>query len=411
VNSLAPEVCAETLLSDEKRNVRIFHVTSWLTRQGGGIPPVIWSLTREFRELGMKAFVAGLRDEFLGADCGHDEVLFVAGKVLGPGSFGYSRELGDTLSGRLGSNSVVHSHGLWMHSGVAARNASINANVPLIISPHGMLEPWALANSKWKKCMAANLFENRNLRSAQCLHALCEAEAENFRAYGLKNPIAIIPNGIEPAEFNAMPAYEQIESVHPSFKNKRRLLFLSRIHPKKGLEHLLQGWRKVVADFPNWQLVIAGGGEAQHEAHTRALVKKLGLDGNVTFPGPVYGEEKRIALGGADAFVLPSFSEGFSIAILEAAASGLPVLITPQCNFPELVSAGGGFEMEPNVAGCESGLRQLLSLLPEQRKEMGRKARNLIHVNYTWRRVARKMLEVYCWLLNQGPRPGFVFTD
>jgi poly(glycerol-phosphate) alpha-glucosyltransferase len=155
-------------------------------------------------------------------------------------------------------------------------------------------------------------------------------------------------------------------------------------------------------------LVVAGPGEGGHEEEMKRLTAELGLEPRVCFTGPLQGQEKLAALAGAELFVLPSFSEGFSMAVLEAAAAGLPVLLTPQCNFPELVRASGAIEVSPDVAGCEAGLRELLGLPDAERRLMGQRGKDLVARSYTWPRIVEQMLSVYHWLLEGGTPPACV---
>jgi glycosyltransferase involved in cell wall biosynthesis len=384
---------------------RVAHVTSWLSLEGGGIPPVIGGLVRENSRSGIGCMVAGLRDELASAGEPFPGTKTVMGNTIGPNSFGFSPQLKSRLAAETKGSFVIHSHGLWMHPGVIARELANSAGIPLVISPHGMLEPWALVNSRWKKRFAAMLFENHNLRSASCLHALCGAEARNMRDYGLRNPIAIIPNGVDLEQFNPLPSYEAITEEFPVLRGKKRMLFLSRIHPKKGLPHLLKAWQKLGPEFGNWTLLIAGGDQNGHAQEIDSLSKQLRLENAVVFLGPLRGEAKKRALAGSDAFVLPSFSEGFSMAVLEAAAFGLPVLFTPQCNFPELTANGGAIEVQPNEADCLTGLRQMFSLSAGQLKGMGSRGKMLIQRKYTLPACAARMAAVYAWLLNLGPMP------
>lgn len=386
----------------------LLHITSWLSRRGGGIPPVIWALARESRRLGLAVEVAGLQDEFLSADALPAGVTLLAGHVAGPRGLGYSTGLRRLVGDRPRPGGIIHSHGLWMYPGLLARQRSEKSRCPLMLSPHGMLEPWALKRSRLKKRLAAHFFEGRNLHFAHCLHALCVPEAENFRRYGLRNPIAIIPNGVDLAEGDPMPDYDAVTQWVPEAKGKQRVLFLSRLHPKKGLPNLLRAWQRLAERFGGWFLLIAGPEEAGHEAELKLLASELGLARSVKFLGPVYGGEKRQLLAGADVFVLPSFSEGFSMAILEAAAAGLPVLLTDQCNFHELAAAGGAVEVSPDQAAVEAGLKRLLELSEAQRIDMGRRGMDLVSGSYTWPAIARQMLQVYEWLLGAGPVPGTV---
>jgi len=395
---------------------QVIHVTSWLSRQGGGIPPVVWALARETNQRGFPCSVFGLRDQWVEEDCVGHHLPFATGTVLGPKALGFSPALSAQLRTAVRPGGIVHSHGLWMHPGATARKCASRARGPLVISPHGMLEPWALNHSRLKKKLAAWWFEDKNLRQAACLHALCAAEADNFRRYGLKNPIAIIPNGVDVPDSgkqksetgNQTTAAGTLAEKIPKLKGRPCILFLSRLHPKKGLSNLLQAWQRVAHDFRDWRLLIAGAGQPAYEQELRDLAKNYGLEKSVVFTGPVYGEDKRQLLAAADVFVLPSFSEGFSVAILEAAAAGVPVLLTPECHFPELVKAGAAFEMAPQASAIEGGLRQILELSEGQRKAMGRRGLELVKQSYTWPVIAGRMCEVYEWLAGNGPRPECV---
>jgi poly(glycerol-phosphate) alpha-glucosyltransferase len=371
---------------------------------------VVRALAGTMTQQGVKAEVFGLDDPWVKEDFANNAFPLMTGKVLGPATLGFSPDLKRQLQRHLTPRAVIHSHGLWMHPGISARKCAVRNRSPLVVSPHGMLEPWALQNSRWKKQLAGWLFENKNLRTANCLHALCAAEAENFRRYGLKNPIAIIPNGVDMPEVRGQRSEVRGPSTdhHLPSSDKKVLLFLSRLHPKKGLLNLLQAWKNMAPDFKDWQLLVAGGGEPAYEQELKAFSRGLILDQSVVFLGPLYGEEKKQILALADVFVLPSFSEGFSMAILEAAAAGLPVLLTGECNFPELSKANAAVEISPDSAGIESSLRQVLGLPEAQRNEMGRRGQVLVKQGYTWPLIARQMCQVYEWLLGSGPKPACV---
>ena len=432
----------------------VLHVTSWISRNGGGIPPVVWAYAREFARLGARCCVAGLDDEFVLEDCKPHRLPYLAAKLVGPRSFGFSSHLRGLLHKSLASGGVVHSHGLWMYPGVLARKIAGEIHCPLIVSPHGMLEPWALQNSWLKKNLALRLFESKNLHRADCLHALCHAEAQNLRQFGLRNPIAVIPNGVDlpqignqeaerrnqkseiknEFQLSAFPISAFKNGLRPLTSGKKVLLYLGRIHPKKGLVNLLKAWealRKAESTkhkAEEWVLAIVGLDQDGHEAELKRLATELGIPWSdirdqhqtnsisafsfqhfsVLFFGPQFGEAKAACYASSDAFVLPSFSEGFSMAVLEAAACGLPVLDTPQCNFPELAAAGGAIEAQPTVDGCAAGLRQMFSLSDLQRKNMGLCGRELIQKAYTWPAIAAEMAKVYAWLLRQGPKPDCV---
>lgn len=384
--------------------MNVAHVTSWLSRRGGGVPPVIWALARETTRRGHHVSVVGLNDEWVKDDCRPDGFPFHAEKFIGPAAFAFSPALKRQLLAQSSFPGIIHSHGLWMYPGHAARKSAAKNSSRLVISPHGMLEPWALNHSSWKKKWAERLFESKNLHEAHCLHALCQAEAENFRRYGLKNPIAIIPNGVDPEEPGSTNG-DAIAEKFPAIKGRRRILFLSRLHSKKGLTNLLQAWKKAAPEFADWQLLIAGSGDPAYENELRNLSGDLISKKSVVFLGPIYGQDKKQILGAADVFILPSFSEGFSMAILEAAAAGLPVLLTPECNFPELARANAALEISADAAGIEQGIRRILGLSPQEMKAMGQRGQELVRKSYTWPSIAAQMCGVYDWLAGKAEMP------
>jgi len=385
--------------------MKVLHVTASLSRLGGGIPPVVWELARHQSAAGAAASVAGLQDRYTAEDARPD-VPYRAAVSTGPAAFGYSRELGKLLHDHRAD--VVHSHGLWMHPGIEARRLARRSRAALVVSPHGMLEPWAIRRSRLRKLAAAWLFERSNVRSAGCVHALCRQEAAGIRAFSPRSAIAVVPNGVDLRDWAAMPGREAIAERFPEVNGRRRALFLSRIHPKKGLAHLLEAWARLGRLSDGWVLVVSGPDEGGHLRHIESLAESLGISRSVVFTGPLYGQAKLEALAGADVFVLPSFSEGFSIAVLEAAACRLPVLLTAQCNFPELAAAGGAVEVEPTAEGTLRGLRLLAGMTDAQRMEMGANGRTLVEFHYTWDAIATKMVDVYSWLLGGGPAPACV---
>jgi poly(glycerol-phosphate) alpha-glucosyltransferase len=274
-----------------------------------------------------------------------------------------------------------------------------------------MLEPWALAHSAWKKGLFRRVVEDRNLRSAACIHALCGQEAQGIRTLGFGAPIAVIPNGIdlegtrEAGSANAFPA------TYPEARGRRIILFLGRIHPKKGLPHLLDAWaelaRKERSKIEGWLLVIAGPDQMGHTAGNQARARALGISNDVLFTGPLYGDAKRAVLAAASGFVLPSFSEGFSMAILEAMAWHIPVLVTRQCNL-DVESLGAGFLAEPSAASVSEQLRRFLALGDKERRRMGERGRKVVEERYTWPTIARQMTQAYEWVLGGGQRPDCI---
>lgn len=319
----------------------------------------------------------------------------------------YSPALRTSLDAQVGAFNIVHNHSLWVLPTHYASAAAHRHGKPVVFSIHGALEPWAVAHSGWKKKIAARLFQNRDLSRAMCLHAVSANEVAGIRSYGLRNPVAIIPNGVDLADFDAMPPRHEADELFPSILNKKVVLFMARLHPKKGLRHLLRAWKALHSDFEEWHLLIAGPDDGER-APAEALVRELALERSVTFTGSLAGRAKYAALAAASVFVLPSFSEGFSMAILEAMAARLPVLITPGCNFPQAVEQGAGVGVTPDAQGTEQGLRRMIQMSDQQRRDMGDRGRQLVEGNYTWDAVAGQMIQVYQWMQAGGSPPPTV---
>lgn len=299
---------------------------------------------------------------------------------------------------------LLHLRGIWGPYGLAARLWRKQTGRPLLISPHGMLDPYALSISRAKKWIARILYADAMLRSASAMHALNRSEAEAFQRLGLAKPIAIIPNGVD-----VFPIAER----QPEEGRTRRMAFLSRIHPKKGLDQLIRGWRKALHDhsatMSGWKLTLAGWDDGGHLERLEALVVELGLEGSVTFPGPQFDDAKRAYLDSADAFILPSFSEGLPVSVLEAWERSLPVLMTDACNLPEGFAVGAAVRVEPDVASIAAQLGEFCARPQAERMAMGAKGRAMVQDGYGWESITDKYLELYDWLAGRrGSPPPFV---
>jgi len=312
------------------------------------------------------------------------------------------------VSGLARRADVFHSHGVWQFLNHHASEAAREAGIAHVISPRGAFSEWALGRSAWKKAVAGRLYVGRDLRQAACFHALTAGEARDIRAYGLRNPIAVIPNAVDLAPFASLPGRSSAWRRWPELRDKSVVLFLGRIHPIKGLANLIEAWRRVAPGCRRWHLVVAGPDESGQVRQLRAAVEEAGLQSCVTFAGLVAGDAKLGLLAAADVFCLPSFTEGFSMALLEALACRLPILITDRCHFDRARPDGCGCVVEPSPGGIERGLRQLLGLPSEALRRMGVRGRSIVEKEYTWRHVAGTMLAVYRWLLGRGDRPDVV---
>jgi glycosyltransferase involved in cell wall biosynthesis len=302
---------------------------------------------------------------------------------------------------------VVHMHGLWQGHTRRGARAARKAGVPYLIATHGMAEPWALRHKAWKKAIYTTLIEGKNLRRAACLHALSRPEIGHLRALAPGAPVAFVPNGVDLDPFDSLPGRGALEAEFPELAGKFVLLFFGRVHVKKGLDLLADALAAVAGRAPELHLLIAGKDDG---ALGRFLdrCKARGVASRVTCIGHVSGERARRVWAAADAFTLPSYSEGFSMAILEALACRLPVVTTTACHFPELDAAGGGIVVEPTAEGVTSGLRRLIECSSSERAALGMNGRALVERHYTWEQQARRLASVYAWLAGGGPAPEAV---
>ena len=408
--------------------MHVCHLTQSVSTHGGGISEAIRALATAQSIGGTFVSVLSPRDD--GGELKPwpaESIGWLRAQRL-PGLLRFP-DLHDHLDER--NPDLTHIHGLWTWLSVGVPRWAARHRRPTMVSPHGMLDPWALARSRWKKRAAAMAFENRHLASAACIHALCQSEADSIRAYGLKNPIAVIPNGMDLPE---------IGDRRSEIGDQRKfLLFLGRLHPKKGLINALIAWanfqtkNQAPSTKADWTFAIAGWDQDGHEADLKRLCHELGLsyadipasefvgplcgvpgpsslvelaveqsssqaqpqqqlmspseapshdqprtkdqgprtapqaqspsllspgsNSSVLFLGPAFGETKDALLRSASAFILPSFSEGLPMSILEAWAYRLPVLMTDHCNLPEGFDADAAIRIGSGIRSQESGGR------------------------------------------------------
>jgi glycosyltransferase involved in cell wall biosynthesis len=310
-------------------------------------------------------------------------------------------QLRTRFSGQLMQADGLHVHGLWeTHTSVATHIAR-SLRKPYILSAHGMLEPWALANKGLKKRLYSAFIERNNIENATCLHALTLAEADDYRRFGSRRPIAVIPNGVMlPATVDSSLFLD----AFPTLRKKRVVLFLGRMHVKKGIDLLVKAWADVARRFPDAVLVLAGPDCENTRATIESMVEQYGLSDHVVFTGMLAREMKWSALASAHSFVLPSYSEGLSVAVLEAMEMGLPVIVSDRCHLPEVEQYGTGWQIAANVPELTRVLEQMLSNSAVVNAEIGNRGRRLVYDRFAWPVVAAQMAELYRWVLG-GPRP------
>ena len=272
--------------------------------------------------------------------------------------------------------------------------------IPYIVTPRGMLEPWSLSQKKWKKKLAWWLYQRNDVQKSVCVFTTAKMEAEHVTNLGITTCKAVIPNGIETDSY---PCKTSVDVV------KKQVLFLSRVHVKKGIEVLFEVWKQIHPDYEDWQLLVIGNGEAEYIHSLENRVECLGLKESIKILPPVFGNDKIQIYQESALFCLPSYSENFGMAIAEAMSCGTPVITTTNCPWNILNDTKTGWCIDLNVDNLERALREALSMNPTELYDMGQKASKLIYENFDYRNVTRKTLKLYEWLLNGGEKPEFVY--
>lgn len=291
---------------------------------------------------------------------------------------------------------VIHAHGLWrMHSIYAARAAMHGPR--LVTSLHGMLSPLFLAHKWLRKRLFWHLAQRRALDASACLHATSELEAKDIRLLGFKQPICLLPHGVD------LP-------VAQSMRRRRRLLFLGRLHPLKGLDLLLRAWRSVEVEFPEWDVQIVGRGEPECVNQLKALASDLRVS-RVAFMDPVFGEAKAKLLAESGVLILPSRSESFGLVVAEALAAGLCVIVTSRSPWGTVESRGVGWTAHPDVSALADRLREVLRKPLPELERMGAAGRDWMRSDFSWSSISARWIDTYGWLGGRAPKPPWVSLE
>lgn len=272
--------------------------------------------------------------------------------------------------------------------------------IPYIVTPRGMLEPWSLSQKKWKKKLAWWLYQRNDVQKSVCVFTTAKMEADHVTNLGITTCKAVIPNGIEADSY---PCKTSVDVV------KKQVLFLSRVHVKKGIEILFEAWKRIHPYYEEWQLLVIGNGEAEYIHRLENWAKSLGVEDSIKILPPVFGDAKINVYQESALFCLPSFSENFGMVIAEAMSCGTPVITTTNCPWEILKETNTGWCVNLSLDNLERALREALTMSPTELYDMGQKASKLIYENFDYRNVTRKTLKLYEWLLNGGEKPEFVY--
>ena len=309
--------------------------------------------------------------------------------------FGWSRSFAKAVKENVPDFDAVHIHAIWNFPTWWAMRCANRAGVPYILAPHGSLDDWALGRSRFLKRCYARIFEKPLFDNASRMQALTACEASQCKRFGIRVPAEILPNGIDLAAIDASRNRADLRSEFGLSNDEHILLFVGRIFPKKGLDLLAPAFARVVRDRPNVTLLIAGhdAGSGYLES-VKQMFASAGALQKTRFLGEIKGRRKFEILRGADLFVLPSYSEGLPVAVLEAMAVGLPVIVTPACNLPEVETHNAGWIADAKTDSLSEKLQKALASLQE-RKQRGSNGAALVRKHFTWDTIARDSVEIY----------------
>lgn len=326
----------------------------------------------------------------------------------GPLPLGSSPALRRWLSARArtGGAAILHAHGLWEMSVVYPAWAARKGGATLIVSPRGTLAPWAMRHHSASKLLFWTVVQRPALKRAACFHATSEQEVEDLRRLGFRQPVALIPNGVD------LPA---LASPPKPRGEGRTLLFLARLHPVKGADALIDAWRLVQDRFPAWRLVIVGDdvdgrGSSGYAARLRRRVAERGAE-RVRFTGELRGDAKWDAYREADLYVLPSRTESFGLTVAEALAAGTPVVTTSATPWQALAAKRAGWCVDTSTEALAATLVDALARKPAMLREMGRRGQRWMAAEYAWPDIGRRMVRTCDWLRGVSlEKPDWVRT-
>ena len=303
-----------------------------------------------------------------------------------------------------GGYDLIHSQCIWKPSYHKVAIAARKLNIPLIITPRGTLEPWSLGQKKWKKKMAMVLYQKNDLQKAACILATSDMEARHVRDLGIAPPIAIIPNGIDVSEYAC-------RTEGSKFSVKKQIVFLSRIHKKKGVEFLINAWEQLKAKYPDWNVVIAGNGEEAYISQLKAMITAKSLHEFVEIIPPVFGEAKHKLYSESSLFILPTYSENFGMVIAEAMSCGVPCITTNGTPWQELNEKCLGWCIDLSQENVIKTISEAIDLGQDKLFEIGQRCSQYIYDTYQYTEVASKNKQVYEWIVNGGDKPECVHNN
>lgn len=364
--------------------MKIIHFIPSIDRTSGGVGSYMQLLAKELGKLCELYIVTANTDNQLIID--NAKVLYIPCNIR---RYSFMKKEWNRILDEIKPD-LVHINCCWMPCCALTQKWAQKKGYKVILTPHGMLEPWIMKRNYWiKKLPALLLFQKSAIKKADCIHATAESEKLNILKLGYNNKVEVIANGID---------VDSIQ-IKESWERKKNILFLSRIHVKKGIEFLLEAVSLLRTQLEGYTVTIAGEGEEEYLSSLKSKAKEFGIEKMVDFCGGVYGEKKWELYRNADIFVLPTYSENFGIVIAEALASGTPVITTKGTPWEELNTERCGWWTEIGTDATKKALIEFLEMPKIQLQKMGNNGRILVEKKYSSKVIAKEMKNLYNKLL------------
>lgn len=380
--------------------MKVFQTIAGIDKESGGPSYTVPAVCSNLNALGVDVELNLLSSFNKGNRIGSTDFAICIHDRSFPSKLGASSDMRTHLLSQGKKGDVFHTHGLWLMPNIYPYKISKAIGAKFVLSPEGMLTSWSLNRSKIKKGIVGVLGQYEAIRNADCIHVTAESEYEDVRNFGYSGPIAIIPNGIDIPEYYSARA----ESSGKAFK---KLIFISRIHPKKGIELLLEAWSKIHHIHSEWELEICGPGELDYINKIKKLIDSI-PDSRARYLPPIYDNEKQLFYDQADLFVLPTHSENFGVVVAEALSNEIPVIVTKGAPWSGVIEHDCGWWINNTLEELVNTLNTALTLPSQSLSDMGKRGRVWMEKDFSWKTISENMLSTYNWLYTKVDKPDFV---
>lgn len=378
--------------------MKILHTISGLNISSGGPTSCTYNLIKGLRDEGIEADILTLmpRDDSDKIIADDSFIKALPNDARTP--LVYSSNFRRYLSSHIGYD-LYHANGLWTCPTHFTAEIAKKQNKPCVIAPHGMLYPQALQVSAWKKKIVSTVFQRKDMETASCLQATCMAELEHIRAFGLNNPVAVIPNGL---------VIDDSLEIRKTSNSVRRFAFVGRLNRIKNVDILLSAWSKLGDKTRNCELLIIGDGDTAYKKELEEFATANKLN-NVRFLGFIMGKDLQKLVHSIDFQILPSKSENFGMVVPEALIQGVPVIASKGTPWSDLETFDCGWWVDNDIDTLISTLLIAINLSEQDRLGMGERGRTLVLRHYSIKSVSLRMKQLYEWLVYKNIKPEYVY--